>query len=349
MKHTIAFLVLFPVALCGCAPRGEIARREGLAMGTFFSVAVPGAGRRALARHMETVSRRLGALEAELSVYDENSAIARLNRAAPGCPVPVSPAAADVLALARRYAVYSGGAFDPTVAPLLRVWGFRGGPAPTAAPPAEALAEARAAVGYRGLVVTNGMAMLTARGAGVDLGGIAKGYAVDRAYDALRGEGAAAFLVDLGGNIRCAGRPAPGRPWRIGVRDPFRTERLLGTLTLPDGMAVATSGHYERFVTLDGERYAHILDPRTGRPVRGMASVTVLAPTAAEADALSTALFVMGPRGGRALMRSRPDAHVLFVPDARPLRLLADPGFLQYFACDAGVTVLSLPHGPDNG
>jgi thiamine biosynthesis lipoprotein len=155
-----------------------------------------------------------------------------------------------------------------------------------------------------------------------DLGGIAKGYAVDRAFRALRERGEDNFLINLAGNMRAHGRPGTSRPgWRIGIRNPFAEGAWFGTLVLADGEGIATSGSYERYVLINGVRHGHILDPRTGRPVAGMISVTVVAASAMEADALSTALFVLGPDAGLGLLQSHPGCGAIFVPDVHPRRL----------------------------
>ena len=146
-------------------------------------------------------------------------------------------------------------------------------------------------------------------------------------------------MVDLGGNIRCAGCARPGTPWKIGVRNPFRRDEIIGALALPDGMAVATSGNYERFVTIAGQRYAHILDPRTGYPVKGMAAVTVVSTNAVEADALSTALFVMGLRRGAEWLVHRSGPEALFVPDIQPPQAWITRGMKAWLSMDS-----SFPH-----
>ena len=160
----------------------------------------------------------------------------------------------------------------------------------------------------------------------LDLGGIAKGYAVDQAYDALRREGCTAFLINLAGNMRGRGAPASGRRgWRIGIRDPLQAGAWLGTLALEHGEALATSGNYERFVVIEGERVPHIIDPRDGLPARGLISVTVLAGSAMEADALSTALFVLGVDQRHAVLRDHPGCGAVYLTDTRPPRLRVTP------------------------
>ncbi len=149
----------------------------------------------------------------------------------------------------------------------------------------------------RRLALGDGTAFLPLKGMAVDVGGIAKGYAVDRAYDYCLGEGIRDFLIDFSGNVRAAGRPSPKEGWQVGVRDPFDASRMLGKIALPSGMAVATSGSYERFVDVAGKRFSHIIDPRTGYPVTETSSTTVLCADAVTADALSTAFFVAGLEG----------------------------------------------------
>ncbi len=146
----------------------------------------------------------------------------------------------------------------------------------------------------------------------LDLGAIAKGYAVDRALARLRRYGMQAARVDAGGNQGVFGASPAGRAWHFGIKHPRAEDDVLGVLDLAVG-AVSTSGDAERGFWRDGVRYGHILDPRTGRPVQGMLSVTVVAPTAEQADALSTALYVLGPERGLKLLATYPDCHALFV------------------------------------
>ena len=242
-------------------------------------------------------------VEASMSLFRPNSAVSRLNaEGRVSLPVGCQPTECDVLkviAFALETARATDGAFDPTVNPLMRLWGFRKGKTLYEPPSGAALSNALSKVGFRHVsIVTNEDATATVTldqpGVELDLGGIAKGYAVDLAYARLEAAGAANFLLDLGGNIRVRGSPrADGSPWRIGVRDPGDPTKTVGDpVPLKSGQAVATSGSYERFVEIGGRRYSHIVDPRTGRPVERGGSVSVVAPTAMEADARSTALFV---------------------------------------------------------
>ncbi len=282
----------------------------------------------AYGRIAETAMREI---EAELSLYRSNSALSQLNAAAGTGAIEAGPHLRANLALARRYGDLSGGAFDVTVGPLVRLWGFSGGKTPVSVVSDAQIEAARTRIGYRNIRLEGTRASLDQPGMGADLGGIAKGYAVDVCGDLLRARGARDFTINLAGNMRCFGRPSPERPWRIGVRDPFHGEDTLGMLDIEDGMAVSTSGNYERFVVLGGHRYAHIIDPRTGRPVEGMAGVTVVAPSAAAADALSTALFVLGVEAGERVLAGLPGVEALFVPDRQPLEILVTRGMTRVF------------------
>ena len=314
-------------------------------MGTYASVSVPRSERDRLDEYRRACQSILKDLENRLSIYDPESEISRLNAAAGGPAVAVSPPTRRVLEMSRDCAEKSEGRFDVTVAPLVELWGFHGGEL-TSPPDGRAISNALELVGYRGLRLSDNGARLELAGMRVDLGGIAKGFAVDRCFEELRRMGARNVMVNLGGNLRCGGCARPGKPWRIGVRDPFDRTRIAGRLHLTGGMAVATSGDYERFVELDGERYAHIIDPCTGRPVRGTAAVTVVSTNAARADAMSTALFVAGTDAAQSVLARVPGCHALIIPRGRPVRMLASPGFSDFFTPAPGASVLPLPDVP---
>ena len=323
-------LLLLSCILLGCRER-PAATRNWLTMGTFASVTVAPGETARIEEARTTCEAITTELNALMSTYLPASEISRLN-AANGAAIPLSPHTLRVLDMSRDYAQRTGAAFDPTMAGLVALWGFNGAEVPARAPSADAIEAALAVAGHGGLILADGTARLARAGMRVDLGAIAKGYAVDVCFEALQDAGIRNFMVNIGGNLRVSGRARRTRPWKIGVRHPFETDEMLGSLRLDPGMALATSGNYERFVTIEGERYAHIIDPRTGRPVTGMAGVTALASTATEADAMSTALFVAGPEAGRVLAAERPALHALFVRDRQPFSILVTPGFRDLFS-----------------
>ena len=259
------------------ASGGVRARDEWPAMGTVAGLTFRGdAPKRDAIR--DVVQKRYERLEGLLSAWNPDSELSRLSRdGGTNWIARVSPEVADCYRVALLLAERSGRAFNPWVGAKLQELGFSGGQ-PLAA---------------------------------FDLGAIAKGFAVDAAWeDVTRAFGTSDLLIDLGGNLRVV-----GGAWRTGVRNPFGLG-YIATITLTNGEAVATSGNYERFVERDGVRYSHILDGRTGEPTADIAGVTVVAPSAMLADGLSTTLFVLGPDAGeRFLEKWHPGVAALWIPD----------------------------------
>ena len=230
-------LAVQAVWLAGCGVEGPPLSRRWLAMGTFASVTSAGNDRAQLDTYAVTARHVLQQLEAALSTFIEHSDVSRLNSSAGVSAVRISPSTREVLALAAEYARISDGCFDPTVGPLLSAWGFRGGPVPERPLDDDRVRAVQELTGYGQLVLEADSAMLVKPGMSIDLGGIAKGYAVDVCYRKLGETGARRVMVNLGGNIRCRGTAQKRRPWTIGVQSPFEPGRLLGTIALPDGMA----------------------------------------------------------------------------------------------------------------
>ena len=318
------------LAACRPAPPAPV-RLEWLTMGTVAAVQCADA---AAAPHVRDLAQRtFQSLDNDLSAWNPASTLCAVNAAA-GAPRPVAVSHdfAAVLQAALGFCADSEGAFNPLIGPVMQAWGFNGGALHPVCPAEEDLVALLARTHWHDIHLTTG-AQATVRlalpGMQLDLGAIAKGYAVDLAWERLKAAGHTNLLIDLGGNLRALGEAAPGRGgWRTGVRNPFQAHALAGKFLMRDGEAVATSGNYERFVEIDGLRYAHIMDGRTGQPVTGMAGVTVIAPDAATADALSTALFILGPQRGVALLRTRPGCEALWIPDTpERLTVLATSGF----------------------
>lgn len=229
------------------------------------------------------------------NLYDPESELARLNRSAATVPFACSDELWLMLSEARQAYEFSGGAFDITAKPLMDLWGFyrrRGG---DSLPTAVETAAARARVGLDKVIFDeeNQTVKFTVPGMSFDLGGIAKGYAVDAACDAAADCGVYRGVIDLGGNLRLMPLPPPGRLfYRIGIRNPRDRDAVLPEVLELRNAALSTSGDYERFVTIGGKRYGHIMDPVAGHPTQQENSVTVIAPSAMLADWLSTTLFL---------------------------------------------------------
>jgi thiamine biosynthesis lipoprotein len=247
-----------------------------------------------------------------MSNWTQSSEVARINRDAATQTITIHPEVAEVIATANRVAAESGGAFDITIEPLVRLWGFLGGR--PRLPSKVEITSTLEDIGWDKLVFSENDQTLrfTTGNVRIDLGGIAKGYGVDRVAAVLASAGVTDALIDLSGNMAALGNAVDHPGWAVGIRDPAGNVPWLARLVLYNE-AVATSGDYEQFVDADGKRYGHILDPRTGWSARGLSSVTVLCKRATIADAWATALFVMGPEAARRLAAERDDLSVILI------------------------------------
>jgi len=263
----------------------------------------------------EHVEALLARINATMSTYDEGSELSRFNRSRETGWVPISPELHAVLAEALAVSRLTDGAFDVTVGPLVNLWGFGPGGGAGPVPAEEDLARARVRVGYRRLELRAAPAAVRKlRGdVYVDLSAIAKGYAVDRVAETLEALGARRYLVDIGGELRGRGERPGGGPWTVAVEQPSPGGRTAAHVLELRDRAIATSGDYRNFFEHEGTRYSHAIDPATGWPVRhALGSVSVLHRSAMRADALATALLVMGPDAGARLAR-RETLAVLFL------------------------------------
>lgn len=289
----------------GAGPAAVRLERGWPVMGTLLRVSAAAPDSAAARRALRAARTRVERVDSLMSTYRPDSDLSRINDAAgSGRWVSVAAPTARVLEAALGWARVSDGAFDPTAGPLADAWGFHEGE-PSMPPPGRADSAARL-VGWRQVAYDSARSRVRLPRAGMrlDFGAVAKGWALDRAVAAMREAGAVGGTVDLGGNVSAFGRP-PRRHdrWRLGIRHPRREGRLAGVLALDSG-SVATSGDSEQFFVEDGVRYSHLMDPRTGRPARGVVQVTVIADRGVHADALATALFVLGPEEGRELLES---------------------------------------------
>lgn len=294
-------------------------------MATTFEVALP-VGTPLAVEAAEDALDRIDQLEDQLTVYRDHSEVSRLNASAAFGPVVVEDNLFELLSLAATITNETRGAFDLATGSLIKAWGFyqRNG----SIPPPVALKTAREASGMRHVVLDAAMRTVKYRRHGLELnfGGIGKGYALDRAADRLRTKwGVTSALLHGGGSsIRALGRP-PGQPrgWGIALRHPSDDALTLGTVYLSD-QGLGTSAATFQFFEYNERKYGHLLDPRTGWPANGTASASVVAPTATEADALSTAFFVLGADAAVAFCTSRPWLSAVVLPDGEPRPVLAE-------------------------
>jgi len=251
-------------------------------------------------------------VEKTCNVFDPESELSKLNATAADEPFACSELLWDVLAQARAFWRDSGGVFDVTIDPLMKLWGFH---SKRETLPSEAeIAEAKRLTGLDKVVFDDETRTVkfTVPGMSINLGGIAKGYALDRAADAVRKLGVKTGWIEIGGNILALPKKSGGGKYAAGIRNPFRKDDLLGRTTLSDA-AISTSGNYERYVVIDGKQYTHIIDPAAGLPVSGMDSVTVIADSGVASDALSTSIFIAGPDAVAGWTKRFPGLRVLIV------------------------------------
>lgn len=306
MRRLAAVAMAGVLCLCLFTGCGETPlTRQTLALDTVCNVTVYEERDAAL---IDKAIAHLTAREALWSKTVETSDVARLNRA-DGQPVTVDPVTAALLQTAVDVTADFGG-FDVTTAAVTDVW--KDAEQRGTLPAEETLKAALATVGADRLVI-DGDTVTLRQGTRIDLGGIAKGQIADELAALLRDGGCDSAMIDLGGNIVAVGAHADGTPFTVGIADPTRENALIATVVVRDA-AVVTSGSYERGYTIGGKRYSHILDPASGMPVdNDLASVTVIAASACEADALATACFVKGYKASRALIDSLDGVEAVFV------------------------------------
>lgn len=291
---------------------GELYRKTIVSMGTFVTISMSEKDAHECLPAINQALAEFRTVETLMSTFDPGSEIASVNRCAGERSVRVDARICEVVDAAKQMAARSDGLFDLTVLPLLKAYGFRD-ESPRVPDPGE-LAEARSRVDYRRVFVDRRACEvgIESRHTSIDLGGIAKGYAVDRAVDILRSNGVRNAVIDAGGDILAMGAPAETDGWEIGIQHPLHVDRLAARIRLRD-QAIATSGNYERHVSVGMARYGHILDPRTGYPSETMLSASVIAPTALEADALSTMAFLLGRNRSIGLITEPEGARGVFI------------------------------------
>lgn len=311
-----AYLVLtFPTfPIHGQAPARPVAFRTQT-MGTWGTLTIMTPDSAAVADFAYEALSVFHRTDSLMSNWTDSSEIARINRQAALEKITIHPDVAAVLDVAQRVASQSDGAFDITIEPLTRLWGFLGGTPHVPSP--DEIEQALQLVGHDKIRFDAGKRTIRflRDGVRIDLGGIAKGFAVDEAAQVLRRDAVSDALVDLSGNMAALGNGRAGDGWIVGIRDPSGARDYIASFRLLSGEAVATSGDYEQFVDDAGHRYGHILDPRTGWSAHGLTSTTVVAASATLADAWATALFVLGPDHARRVATERDDiAAVLLEP-----------------------------------
>ena len=310
-RYGLGLLML--AALAGCEkpvaerPMVEI---HGRTMGTFYGVKVVGdfpGGQQALQTQVDTLLKHYND---EISTYDQNSSLSKFNQQQTTAPFPVSQDMADIVISALRVGQRTQGVLDVTVGPLVNLWGFGPDKRPIKTPTDEQIAAARQRVGIQHLHVDVSADHAALRkdvpNIYVDLSTIGEGFGADKVAEFLESRGVHNYLVEIAGASRSRGVNAKGEQWKLAIQKPTDELDDVQAIVKPDGRAISTSGSYRNYYELNGQRYSHIIDPATGKPItHRLVSATVITPTALEADGLDTALMVMGPEKAMAFAKQQ--------------------------------------------
>jgi thiamine biosynthesis lipoprotein len=281
-----------------------------VAMGTAIEITLIGDDEERANKAVLQAFQEIKRIETLMSPWLDSSDVTRINRSAGKEWVKVSPETMEVIKKAQEISELSEGGFDITVGPLTELW--RKAREKKTPPSIEDVKGKLDLVNFKNIGIDpEGKVLLKKEGMAIDLGGIAKGYGVDRAFDVLMSLGYKNLIVNAGGDLRVGGLKN-NQPWSIGIQNPRESQKLLARISVSD-MAVATSGDYEKFFIYEGKRYHHIFNPRDGFPTEGCQSVTILYKDGMTADALATAVFVLGPEKGYALCQKLDGVECLIV------------------------------------
>lgn len=330
--HRLAGVLLAAILLFACGQADQLRELSGETMGTTWSAQFVEAADTDVSGLRQELEAALEKVNAQMSTYREDSDISRFNQAATGESVALPPEFTVVLMAALELAQATDGAFDPTVGPLVNLWGFGPDGPRSEAPPEDELLAARERVGWQQLEFDMDGRRLTQPGqVYLDLSSIAKGFAADLLADVLEGRGIDRYLVSIGGDMRIRGDKPGGAPWRIAVERPDPGSRDIHTVIEPGEMAMATSGSYRNFFQ-DGEQaYSHTIDPRSGYPVpQDLVSVTVLHESAKMADGLATAITALGAGDGYRFAHEQGLNALLLISDNDGVTERMTSGFAAY-------------------
>ncbi len=304
--------IILCIAFIGSAEAGEgIFKKSKALMGTEMEITVASADEKAAHKAIDAAFAEIRRIEEMMSTYISESQLSKINSAAGKKAVKVDQELLRLIKRSIEYAEMTEGGFNIAVGPLIKLWRVsEGGNIPKKVEIRKALE----IIDYRDIVIDEKKktVFLKKKGMAIDLGGIAKGYASDRAEIVLKKNGIVSGVVAVAGDINAFGMKVDGAKWRIGIQHPRKKDAFLGIIELEDE-AVSTSGDYERFFIKDGKRYHHIMDPKTGEPAGKCQSVTIVAKEATATDALSTGIFVMGPEKGMELIERLSDVEGIII------------------------------------
>lgn len=324
----LSLSIVLTIAGCSLFPREYEYTDQELVMDTLVQIKVYAPTEELAKEATRAAFREFKRLELLTNRYQsptqqKPSQVREINAQAGKKAVPVSEDVFTLIRLSKKYHRETDGAFEVTIGPVVDLWGF--GREIKKVPGPKELQAALSLVGSEKILLDEEKqtVFLTQAGMSLDLGAIAKGYATDKAAQILKEYGIEKALINAGGNILVLGEKGENTPWKIGIQDPRDEKQIIATLNLKDQAAV-TSGDYQRYFLIGGQRYHHLLDPKTGRPARHLISVTVIAPNSTVADILSTSFFVMGLEKSLAYLEKHPELGAVFVTPEK--EVILSPG-----------------------
>lgn len=318
MKKYIFILVFICTFFCGCQRQQKMEEIQLFAMDTFIDLKASGENAREALLKAE---KEINQLEKLFSTTLEQSEVAQINQNAGQSAVTVSEDSFCLIQKAKEYYQQTDGAFDITIAPVVKAWGFT--EENKRVPSEEELQQKLQLVDNHKIHMENNTVFLEQQGMAIDLGGIAKGYASDKINEILKQEGITSAVLNLGGNVSVIGKKE-NHKWQIGIQDPLEEEKLAGILSVED-CSIITSGVYQRFFEQDGKRYHHIIDSKTGKPAEtGLLSVTIISKNGTMADALSTSFMIMGMEKSIDLWKKSDNFSAIFITDKNEIYVTQD-------------------------
>lgn len=330
------------VLLSGCdsattpeSPKSAATVLDGKTMGTFWRVSVINVDEAKAQELRQKVQAQLDADDRLLSTWKNDSALMRFNHSPSTTPWPVSEAMADIVTLSLRIGAKTHGAMDITVGPLVNLWGFGPDKQPVKTPDMQQIAAAKARSGLQHLTVINQadkqFLQKDIPDLFVDLSTVGEGYAADHLARLMEQEGISRYLVSVGGALVSRGMNAEGQPWRVAIQKPTDRENAVQAIVDINGHGISTSGSYRNYYELDGKRISHVIDPQTGRPIdHKLVSVTVIAPTALEADGWDTGLMVLGPKRAQDVVREQGLAVYMIIKEGEGFKTWMSPQFRAF-------------------
>ncbi|WP_447640742.1 MULTISPECIES: FAD:protein FMN transferase [Chitinophagaceae] len=317
MKHIVFSRLLFSFFSLSSfvfAQAQVTLKKTTMLMGSHFTITIVGNDSTTARQSIDDVEKEVTRIENLISDWRGYTQVSAINKNAGIKAVKVDKELFDLTSRAIYFSKITDGAFDISYAAMEKVWKFDG--SMTQMPTPEAVKKSIEKVGYKHIILdsVNSTIFLELPGMKISFGSIGKGYAADKGRELMLRNGIAGGIVDASGDISAWGRQLNGRPWVIGITNPFKPDKIKKIEVLKDS-SVVTSGSYEKYVVLDGKRYSHIINPATGYPAMGLVSVTIFGPSAETANGLSTSIMVLGLKRGKELLKRFPQYHSFIITD----------------------------------